>query len=197
MTHPTGDAKLVRDGLFLAASRTYAEQYVEPFIRFKYELNEPSKDDHDALDKLGAKYEIKASKILKESENGNRSKSLYERVLFECENQPTTRLISFKNRMDLNFLANIQNVKRDHFKTLIYVLLFEDCIAILWVDKDDIKDIPGWSEKHGRYDALGKSGQFGITNRNINWHLTNYLRDISTYEEMSSVYKKISGFDAI
>lgn len=35
-------ANKVRDGLFLAASRTYAEQYIEPIIRKKYGLSDTS-----------------------------------------------------------------------------------------------------------------------------------------------------------
>lgn len=57
--------KMVRDGLFLAASRSYGEQYVEPFVRKKYGLNDPLGNDHDATDKDGKRYEIKACKVLK------------------------------------------------------------------------------------------------------------------------------------
>lgn len=39
----------VRNGLFHAASRTYGEQYVEPFIRFKYGFQESDGQDYVAV----------------------------------------------------------------------------------------------------------------------------------------------------
>ena len=59
----------VRNGLFLAASRTYGEQYVEPFIRNQYDLIDPPGNDHDGVGKDGTRYEIKSSKVLKKTEN--------------------------------------------------------------------------------------------------------------------------------
>ena len=73
----------VRTGLFLAASRTYAEQYIEPIIREKYKLLEPSSDDHDAISVGGVKYEIKASKVLRLPENSATDRSILDRVLYE------------------------------------------------------------------------------------------------------------------
>jgi hypothetical protein len=88
----------------------------------------------------------------------------------------------------------VQNVKRDHFDTLIYVLLFADCVKIFFADRDMIASgiFKGWSDKHGRYDAPGKSGQFGITKANIAWHLERHLRDTVTYEEVTETFKKLS-----
>ena len=51
--------KMVRDGLFLAASRSYGEQYVEPFVRRKYGFIDTLTNDHYATDKDGKRYEIK------------------------------------------------------------------------------------------------------------------------------------------
>jgi len=184
--------RLARDGLFLAPSRSYAEQYVEPLIRDKYGLSEPSSNDHDALDEHGVKYEIKASKVLRESGNSSKSKSLYERIIFENLNLETSRLIPFKEAKKAEYGANIQNVKRDHFTYLIYVLLFEDVVKVFKCDKNDVAGIPNWSGKHGRYDAPDKSGQFALNKRNIDWHVTNHLFDTFNYEEATRIFMKLS-----
>lgn len=187
-------AQQVRDGLFLAPSRTYGEQYLEPFVRAKYGLLEPETGDHDAVDSEGNQYEIKACKVLRATENGKGSKSLLDRILYENGNLETNRLIPFSEHKTAEYLANVQNVKRDHFDTLIYVLLFEDCAKIFFAKREAIAKgtFASWSDKHGRYDELGKSGQFGITRTTIQFHLENQLKDTVTYEEMTEIFKKLS-----
>jgi len=182
----------IRNGLFLASSRTYAEQYLEPFIRYEYDLNDPAANDHDATDKRGLHYEIKASKVLRVTANTKKTKSLYERILYENANLETSRLVPFEECKTAKYGANIQNVKRDHFQELIYVLLFEDCVKVFKIESSIIERIPNWSNKHGRYDAPGKSGQFPINMRNIGWHLEHHLADTFTYQNMASVYELLS-----
>ena len=70
--------------------------------------------------------------------------------------------------------------------------MFEDCIQIFESNKEDISKIPNWCEKHGRYDALGKSGQFMITKSNIEWHLKNNLVATLTWDEVYEIAKDIS-----
>jgi hypothetical protein len=186
-------AILVRNGLFLAASRTYGEQYIEPFIRSWYSLNESDSDSHDAIDDLGQKYEIKACKVLKAVDGNKKTRPILDRILFENENLETNRLISFAEALTAEYLANVQNVKRDHFDYLIYVLLFEDCVKIFSANKNEINsdNFISWSDKHGRYDAFGKSGQFGISKRNIQQHIDRFLKDTVSYEQMKNIYRKL------
>jgi hypothetical protein len=184
-------ARKVRNGLFLASSRTYGEQYIEPFIRQEFSLSEPAGNDHDGADSKGVRFEIKASKVLSVTNNLDKSKSLYERILFENTNLETSRLIPFEDCRTSEYGANIQNVKRDHFEFLIYVLLFEDCLKVFRIKADRISEVPSWSNKHGRYDQLGKSGQFPINKGNIGWHLQDYLIETYDYEYLAAVYKKL------
>jgi len=187
-----GIAKKLRDGLFLASSRTYGEQYVEPFIRKQYNLEASNSDDFDAIDRIsGTKYEIKSAKVLKRRNNSKNS--LLERILAEADNTELNRMIAFEDRFTADYDANIQNVKRDHFDFLIYVLLFEDCIEVFGIQKELISRlyIQNWSDKHGRYDELGKSGQFNITKIHIHWHEENYKREVFTYEQLKFVYETI------
>lgn len=181
----------VRNGLFLAASRTYGEQYVEPFIRKQYDLMDPPGNDHDGVGKDGTRYEIKASKVLKKTENISKNKPLLDRVIFENDNAQINRLVPFSESLSAKYDANIQNVKRDHFEELIYVLLFGDCVKVFQIEASQISGIPRWSDKHGRYDALGKSGQFMINKGSIQWHLNNQLKDTFTYQQLAETYKTI------
>lgn len=186
--------KLVRDGLLLAASRTYGEQYVEPFVRAKYGLREAIGGDHDGVDEEENKYEIKACKVLRSSVNRKGTKSLLERVLYETTNVATLRSVPFLEAQTASYDANVQNVKRDHFDFLIYVLLFADSAKIFRVATNLIasRDFRGWSDKHGRYDELGKSGQFNVTKTTIQWHLDNYLIDTVSYHEMAGIFLQLS-----
>jgi hypothetical protein len=188
-------SRKVRDGLFLAPSRTYAEQYVEPFIREFYGLFEPKKNDHDAVDDQGLLYEIKSCKVLKSNKvNNKKSKDILTRILDENSNVETNRMISFRDAVKADYLANVQNVKRDHFDVLIYVLLFEDCVKVFFCESSKIKKkvFVNWSDKHGRYDQEGKSGQFGITKSNLKWHIDNCLKDTISYREITKIYQKLS-----
>jgi len=178
-----------RDGMFLAPSRTYGETYMEPIIRKFKGLSESSTGENDAENDNGEAEEIKCSKILLTKPKG---KSLVERIILESENNILSRLIPFSDCYNSKYDANIQNVKRDHFSILKYVLLFEDCIKIFESDKEDISKIPNWCPKHGRYDALGKSGQFAIKKNNIKWHLENNLIDTLTWDKTYEIAKDIS-----
>ena len=184
----------VRDGLFMASSRTYAEQYIEPLIRKKYDLLPPKGDDHDALGRDGVKYEIKASKVLHPTGNGKSAKTLVDRILFESDHDVTKRLVPFAEHKSADYLANIQNVKRDHFEILIYALLFGDCIKVFFTNSVDIAKgiLPSWSDKHGRYDELGKSGQFPVTKSTITWHLEKNLVDTIVYSEAAMIFEHLS-----
>jgi hypothetical protein len=185
-------AQAIRNGLFLASSRTYGEQYVEPFIRSEFYLTDPLGNDHDGTDDAGIQYEIKASKVLRPTNNLDSTKSLYERILFENTNLEISRLVPFSEFTSENYNANIQNVKRDHFEYLLYVLLFEDVTKVFKIQAGEIEKIPNWSNKHGRYDAFGKSGQFPVNKSNIEWHIDNCLVATYDYNQMAEIYKSLN-----
>ena len=178
-----------RNGMFLAPSRTYGETYMEPIIRNICKLSESTTSENDAENNNGESEEIKCTKVLRTKPKG---KSLVERIILESENNELSRLLSFDDCYTEKYDGNIQNVKRDHFSILKYVMLFTDCIKIFEVRKEDVSKIPNWCEKHGRYDVEGKSGQFNIRKSNITWHLENNLVNTLTWEEVYQVAKDIS-----
>lgn len=186
-------ATKIRNGLFLAPSRTYGEKYIEPLIRERYGLLRADNNSYDAKDKSGKRYEIKACKVMS-SLGDIKNAPLIDQITFENDNLPTNRLVPFNEADKTNYDANVQNVKRDHFDYLIYVLLFADCIKVFKVEKEKVNAtyIPGWSDKHGRYDALGKSGQFNINKDRIKYHVDNFLIDTITYNEAANIYQELS-----
>lgn len=189
-------SQIVRDGLFLAASRTYGEQYVEPFIRARYGLSKGA-GDQDGVDSKGKRYEIKSCKVLHSSQNRRGTRTLLERIKYELTNVTTNRMVPFNEAMTASYDANVQNVKRDHFDILIYVLLFKDCIKIFQVEREKIliREFLGWSDKHGRYDEVGKSGQFSVNRKTIEWHLRNHLYETVSYDEMAEILSRIEDDD--
>ena len=180
-----------RNGMFLASSRTYGETYMEPIIRNICKLSESTTSENDAENNNGESEEIKCTKVLRTKPKG-KSLALVERIILESENNVLSRLISFDDCYTEKYDGNIQNVKRDHFSILKYVMLFADCIKIFEVRKEDISKIPNWSGNHGRYDVEGKNGQFNIRKSNITWHLENNLVNTLTWEEVYQVAKDIS-----
>lgn len=185
------EAQKLRDALFLAASRTYAEQYIEPFIRAQYKLD-AAFEHHDAIDpKTGERYEIKAAKVL--TSRPKAALKLLARILAEIKNTEFHRMVPYAERYNARYCANIQNVKRDHFDFLICVLLFSDKVVVfqIAVGKINGASVKGWSEKHGLYDQIGKSGQFNINKNSIVHHESNYAKDAFTYEQLLERYETL------
>jgi hypothetical protein len=180
-----------RNGIFLASSRTYGEMFIEPIIREVFDLFKSETEENDAIDKAGKFFEIKASKVLAATIK-EKKLSLVERVLLENNKSVINRLINFEDCYTEKYLSNIQNIKRDHFSNLVYVMLFKDCIKIFISKKEEISNIPNWCDKHGKYDALGKNGQFGINKNNIKWHIENNLYKTLTWDEVYEITKKIN-----
>ena len=177
-----------RDGIFLAPSRATGETYMEPIMRKYLNLSKAKGKKYDALDKDGKRVEIKCSKVLV---TRVKYPSLVERIMSESEENVLTRLIPFADCYVSEYDSNIQNIKRDHFDKLLYILLFEDCIKIFKSDKKDIANIQRWSGKHGLMDKVGKNGQFSINKNNIEWHLENNLVVTLTWDEVYEIAKPI------
>ena len=184
--------KEFRNGVMTASSRTYGEIIMEPIIRKIRGLSESDTSKNDAVNDNGEFEEIKCSKVLVTPKQ-EKNITIVERVLLDIENNELNRLVKFVDRLREKYLSNIQNVKRDHFSKLVYVMLFEDCLKIFESDTEDISNIPNWSGKHGRYDKLGKSGQFAIKKNNIKWHLKNNLVSTLTWDEVYEISKGIIG----
>lgn len=179
-----------RDSMFLASSRTMGEIYMEPIIRKFRRLHPTPTDENDAVNDDGKFSEIKCARVLLKKQK-KKEISLAEEVVSVSENNVLTRLIPFADCYTAKYDANMQNIKRDHFQYLIYVMLFKDCLKIFERDRNDISKITNWSGKHGRFDEYGKSGQFNVTKNKIKEHLENSLVDTLTWDEAYEIAKSI------
>ena len=187
------NSKKFRDGMFLAPSRTMGETFMEPIIRKFRGLNSSPTGENDASNDAGEFSEIKCARVLKRLPK--KKTSLAEKVMSVSENNVLSRLIPFGDCYDSKYGSNIQNVKRDHFSKLVYVMLFEDCIKIFEMKREDISSITNWCPLHGRYDEPGKSGQFNITKNKIKEHLENNLIDTLTWNEVYEIAKVLLSND--
>lgn len=187
----TEDGIMIREGLFLAPSRAYGETYIEPIIRKIFNLSKPESGAFDGVDISDqTTYEIKAARVVTPVE---KMKSFFNDITKHAGNNTTllSRAVDFNNRLELQYDANIQNIKRDHFDILIYCLLFKEGIEIFKIPKNEIAIIQNWSGKHGRYDIVGKSGQFNIKKNNIINHEGKYFNRFITFDEVASIVRNI------
>jgi hypothetical protein len=185
-------SETVRNSIFLASSRTYSETYMEPLLRRKYNLTKSVDNSHDAINQFKEHGELKSSKTLRKVYPKRKEKSLLNQIISIQETTETNRMIPFADCKTADYLSNIQNIKRDDFEYMYYVLLFEDCAKIFFIKSEDVEKVPNWSPKHGRYDELGKSGQFPIDKSNIQYHLNNHLIDTMTWIEITDIYIELS-----
>lgn len=129
--------------------------------------------------------EIKGSRVLGKSilnlQNGNIIESLF---LHE-----TNRFVNVNSCSDIEWDCNIQQIKIELFNNLWYVLFFGDCVAIFKVGCDGIINDKNISYCNKQHRGNEGEGQFHINNKNIKYHLDNYLVKTLTYNE---VYNKLS-----
>lgn len=183
------EVKKFRDGMFFASSRACGETYMEPILRYHFNLKKSPNGNNDAINEMCEFYELKVTRPL--TPKSKKKMSLVERVKSEIEIDVIQRLISFNECLDADYDANIQNVKREHFDHLIYAILFEDCIKVFMSKKCNVDKIPNWSGKHGRAEVAGANGQFNIKKNNIEWHIQNNLYSTLTWDEVYEIAKNI------
>lgn len=188
----TQEGIIIRKGLFLAASRTFGEGLMEPLVRNMFGYIKSDSDDCDAIcPKTNERGEIKFARAMTGKPN-EKKKSLFEKIETQAYSDPLTRLVKFDDRLVIDYIANIQNVKRDHFNFLLYGILFCEGISFFRIKRENIYKISNWSDKHGRYDEEGKSGQFPIYKKNILLHEKEYFIQFKNYDELARLTKEIN-----
>lgn len=79
----------------------------------------------------------------------------------------------------------IQQVKTKEFDLQYYGLFFDDIIYIYRIKSNDIKKLPGYSDKQHRGNQ--GEGQFHINDKNISEH-NKYLDKKVTYDELYDMF---------
>ena len=83
-----GLIKRIRNGLFLAPSRSYGEQYIEPFVRKKYNLKDPASNDHDATDQNSKRYDNQIVEFTRFTESTKPRKIIKEKIIDKTKRFP-------------------------------------------------------------------------------------------------------------
>jgi len=129
--------------------------------------------------------EIKGSRVLGKSvlnlENENIIESLFS--------HDTNRFVNIENSSETEWDCNIQQIKLGLFNTLWYVLFFGDCVAVFKIERDNISNDKNISYSNKQHRGNEGEGQFHVTNKNIKYHLDNFLVKTITYNE---VYNKLN-----
>lgn len=146
------------------------------------------KAEDDSYDRYinGKKNEIKGSKVLISTPLNLEKDNIVETILASHNDN---RHIPFNKSSKIKWVSNIQQIKSKLFKTLWYVLFFEDSVCIFKITPSQIKDDEKvrYSDKQHRGNT--GEGQFHVNNTNIKHHLDNYLIETITYED---VYNKLN-----
>ena len=129
--------------------------------------------------------EIKGSRVLGKSvlnlENENIIESLFS--------HDTNRFVNIENSSETEWDCNIQQIKLELFNTLWYVLFFGNCVAVFKIERDNILNDKNISYSNKQHRGNEGEGQFHVTNKNIKYHLDNFLVKTITYNE---VYNKLN-----
>ena len=169
--------KSLRDRIFSLKTRKFGtvnellvERIVEEFGLVVEEAKDTSYDRK--IDNL--KDEIKGSRVLLESKLKFSKDNIIECIM----NHEVHRMVKFDEAKTKTWDSNMQQIKTNLFSTLWYSLFFEDKVLLFKIKNNTIK-------QHRKNEG---EGQFHITNKNIQYHIDNYLVKILTYEE---VYEKL------
>jgi hypothetical protein len=129
--------------------------------------------------------EIKGSRVLGKSVLNLENKNIIESLF----SHDTNRFVNIENSSETEWDCNIQQIKLELFNTLWYVLFFGDCVAVFKIERDNIVNDKNISYSNKQHRGNEGEGQFHVTNKNIKYHLDNFLVKTITYNE---VYNKLN-----
>jgi hypothetical protein len=178
----------LRDAIFSLHTRKFGgvvEKLVETILEEFGFTVEKSKDLSYDRKINNLNDEIKGSRVLGKSvlnlENNNIIESLLQ--------HETDRFVNVEDKLGIEWDCNIQQIKTKLFNTLWYVLFFGDCVAVFKISANEILKDKNISYSNKQHRGNEGEGQFHVTNKNIKYHLDNYLVKKITYNE---VYNKLS-----
>ncbi|MBD13545.1 MAG: hypothetical protein CMJ72_00080 [Planctomycetaceae bacterium] len=172
-----------RRGLFSLHTTRFGK-VGEIFIQAMENLAGPESNFHDLFDpREGERVEVKCSRVLE----ANSEKITVENFIDQCiNNDPESRPLDFEEREDHSWDCNMQQIKRDEFSRLYYLLFFRNRVLVFCIRSEQIgEDINFSDRQHGR----DGEGQFHITDRNISHHIATYLLHHYTYNEFIQLFE--------
>lgn len=165
----------LKEGIFRLHTRRFGT-VSELIVKKILDANNSLALNYDLL-KDGERIECKFSRCQEENKVKIKDSTVLEAIYAEAN-----RDVSFSDAEAKNWDCNIQQVKRKEFDTLFYGVFFADCLAIFKIKSDEIDASIGYSDKQHRGNV--GEGQFHVTNKNLSYHLNNYLYKILTYKDI-------------
>ena len=178
----------LREAIFSLQTRKFGgvvEKIVEQIlIEFGFIVKKSQDLSYDRIvdDNLD---EIKGSRVLGKSVLDLETDNIIESLI----NHSSDRYVDLKNCSNIEWDCNIQQIKTKLFNTLWYVLFFGDCIVIFKIGADEIIRDRNISYSNKQHRGNEGEGQFHVTDKNIKYHLDNYLMKKITYND---VYNKLN-----
>ena len=173
-----------RDGLLSLNTRQFGK-VAELIVQLLQDYGDSNKLEFDLLSlDTGEKIEVKASRVYKKQALDLSLDSLYDTII---NNSNRNRLLKQKQAPKAKFDCNIQQIKRQYFDKLYYLLLFYDKIEIFSISPNDIvADTKiGYSDKQHRGNV--GEGQFHITAQNYSHHKAHYLIESVSYAQLKKM----------
>lgn len=165
----------LKDGIFRLHTRrfgTVAELIVQKIL----DADNSMALNYDLM-KDGKRIECKFSRCQEENKIKINKDTVLNAIYAE-----SSRDISFSEYSSKSWDCNIQQVKRTEFDTLFYGVFFSDCLVIFNIEPDQIDSSIGYSDKQHRGNT--GEGQFHLTNKNLGYHLDNFLYKTLTYKDI-------------
>jgi vesicle coat complex subunit len=180
----------LRDAIFSLHTRKFGnvtEKLVE-IVRMEHgDIVAKAEDGSYDRDINGEENEIKGSKVLISTPLNLNKGNIVETIL---SSHNDNRHISFNDSFKIKWVCNIQQIKSEYFKTLWYVLFFEDCVSIFKITPSQIKDDEKVRYSDKQHRGNKGEGQFHVNNVNLKHHLENYLIETITYEDVYNKFNK-------
>lgn len=178
----------LRDAIFSLHTRKFGnivEKLVERILsEFGFIVDKPKDLSYD-IEINQLKDEIKGSRVLGKSVLNFQNGNIVETLL----NHDTDRHVKLNDTTKKEWDCNIQQIKTKLFSNLWYVLFFSDGVAVFKISSNQILEDKNINYSNKQHRGNEGEGQFHVTEKNINYHLENYLVKIITYEE---VFQKLN-----
>jgi hypothetical protein len=174
----------LRDGIFALRTRRFGT-VAEFMVKRMEKCGKARNQFHDLYDDIRQRrIEVKFSVVQKKANT-----PISEETVLQCIEEATSenRMIAFAEWANYEFDCNIQQIKRVEFDVLYYGLFFSDCINIFRITSSQINEnASGGLIYYSDFQHKGNEGegQFHINHETLPIHLTNYLYQTLTYDEL-------------
>ena len=177
----------LRDWIFNQNTRRVG-QIAEDIIQKLFNLEKGHNQFHDLYDpNSNSRIEVKSSIVQEKHKNS----SQLETVIKELQSQtftPKNRYIPFNDWQSYQFDCNIQQIKRDQFEVLYYVLFFYDKTLIFKMNSIDISTDDKIFYSNKQHKGNEGEGQFHINEKTLAYHYEKYLERLLEYSEIVSLF---------